>query len=48
MEVSILVGQFPISFDSTENINSIVTILGKSKMDDLVVLPEGVLQSISI
>lgn len=47
MEVSILVGQFPISFDIKENINSIVTILEKSEMDDLVVMPEGALSGYS-
>jgi predicted amidohydrolase len=43
MEVSILVGQFPISFDIEENLNNIVGILEKTEIDDLVVLPEGAL-----
>lgn len=43
MKVSILVGQFPISFDIEENLNNIVTILERSEIDDLVVLPEGAL-----
>jgi predicted amidohydrolase len=43
MEVSILVGQFPISFDIEENLNNIVEILKKTEIDDLVVLPEGAL-----
>ncbi|MBX4266763.1 carbon-nitrogen hydrolase family protein [Clostridium estertheticum] len=47
MEVSILVGQFPILFNIEENLNNIVTILEKSEIDDLVILPEGALSGYS-
>jgi len=47
MEVSILVGQFPISFNIEDNLNNIVTILEKSEVDDLVILPEGALSGYS-
>ncbi len=47
MEISIIVGQFPISFNIEENLNNIVNILDKSEMDDLVVLSEGALSGYS-
>ena len=39
MEISILVGQFPITLDIESNLNNIETILANSEKDDLVVYP---------
>lgn len=41
MKLSIVIGQFPISFDIEENFNNIKRILDKSNKEDLVILPEG-------
>lgn len=41
MELSIIIGQFPISFNIEENFNNIKKILDESNEDDLVILPEG-------
>lgn len=43
MNISVLIGQFPITFNIYENLNKIRLILEKSQKDDLVVLPEGAL-----
>jgi predicted amidohydrolase len=43
MKVSIVLGQFPISFDIEQNLNYINHILDKSGKDDLIILPEGAL-----
>ncbi|MGY0371976.1 carbon-nitrogen hydrolase family protein [Clostridium sp. JNZ J1-5] len=47
MELSVLVGQFPIKHDINENLKSIFSILEHSEEDDLVVLPEGALSGYS-
>ena len=47
MNISVLVGQFPITFNIYENLNKIKLILEKSCKDDLVVLPEGALSGYS-
>ena len=47
MEVSLLVGQFPITFDISSNLNNIISILEEAEIDDLVVLPEGALSGYS-
>lgn len=47
MKISVLVGQFPITFNIFENFNQIKSILEKSKKDDLVILPEGALSGYS-
>lgn len=47
MKVSVLVGQFPITFNIYENLEEIKLILEKSQKDDLVVLPEGALSGYS-
>ncbi|ERI92372.1 hydrolase, carbon-nitrogen family [Clostridiales bacterium oral taxon 876 str. F0540] len=47
MELSVLIGQFPIKHDIKENLKNILSILGKSEKDDLVVLPEGALSGYS-
>ncbi|MBL4937007.1 hypothetical protein JK636_14730 [Clostridium sp. YIM B02515] len=47
MELSVLIGQFPIKHDIKENLKNILFILGKSEKDDLVVLPEGALSGYS-
>lgn len=41
MKLSIIIGQFPISFNIEENFNNIKKVLDESKEDDLVILPEG-------
>lgn len=43
MSISVLIGQFPITFDIYKNLKEIKLILEKSQKDDLVVLPEGAL-----
>ncbi|KEI04419.1 hypothetical protein [Clostridium botulinum] len=40
MELSISIGQFPISFNIEENFNNIKKILDESNEEDLVILPE--------
>lgn len=47
MELSVLIGQFPIKHDIKENLKNIFSILEKSEKDDLVVLPEGALSGYS-
>jgi predicted amidohydrolase len=47
MKISVLVGQFPITFNISGNLNQIKSILEKSKKDDLVILPEGALSGYS-
>jgi predicted amidohydrolase len=47
MKVSVLVGQYPITFNVFENLEKIKVILEKSQKDDLVVLPEGALSGYS-
>jgi predicted amidohydrolase len=47
MELSVLVGQFPITFDIDSNLNNIISILEEAEIDDLVVLPEGSLSGYS-
>lgn len=47
MELSVLVGQFPIKYDIQENLNNILSILEQAEKDDLVVLPEGCLSGYS-
>ena len=47
MNISVLVGQFPITFNIYENLNNIKLILEKSYKDDLIVLPEGALSGYS-
>ncbi|MFD3156762.1 hypothetical protein ACFIJ5_07880 [Haloimpatiens sp. FM7330] len=47
MELSVLVGQFPIKCDINENLKNILSILEQSEEDDLVVLPEGALSGYS-
>lgn len=43
MKVSIIIGQFPITFNIEENLNKIKQILDEANEDDLVILPEGAL-----
>lgn len=43
MKVSIIIGQFPITFNIKENLNNIKQILDEANEDDLVILPEGAL-----
>ena len=43
MKVSIIIGQFPITFNIKENLDKIKQILDRSNEDDLVILPEGAL-----
>jgi predicted amidohydrolase len=47
MKISVLVGQFPITFNIYENLKEIKLILKKSQKYDLVVLPEGALSGYS-
>lgn len=47
MKLSVLIGQFPISFNVKENLINIKKIIDKSNKDDLVVLPEGCLSGYS-
>ncbi len=47
MNISVLVGQFPITFNIYENLKKIQLILEKSQKDDIVVLPEGALSGYS-
>lgn len=47
MKVSVLIGQFPITFDIDVNLNNIKRLLDKSSKDDLVILPEGALSGYS-
>lgn len=47
MELSVLIGQFPIKSDINENLKNIFLILEESEKDDLVVLPEGALSGYS-
>lgn len=47
MEVSLLIGQFPITLDIERNMNNIYEILEYSDEDDLVVLPEGAVSGYS-
>jgi predicted amidohydrolase len=47
MELSVLIGQFPIKHDIKENLKNILSILEESEKDDLVVLPEGALSGYS-
>ncbi|GAA0116470.1 carbon-nitrogen hydrolase family protein [Clostridium senegalense] len=47
MKISVLVAQFPISFNINENLEYIMSVLEKSKEDDLVILPEGALSGYS-
>lgn len=47
MELSVLVGQFPIKYDIKENLKNIISIIEESQKDDLVVLPEGALSGYS-
>ncbi len=47
MNISVLIGQFPITFNIYENLKEIKLILEKSQKDDLVVLPEGALSGYS-
>jgi predicted amidohydrolase len=47
MELSVLIGQFPIKHDINENLRNIYFILEKSEKDDLIVLPEGALSGYS-
>ena len=41
MNLSVLVAQFPVSFDIQNNIDEILKILRNAKRNDLVVFPEG-------
>ncbi len=43
MKVSIIIGQFPITFNIKENLNKIKQILDEANEDDLIILPEGAL-----
>lgn len=43
MKISVLIAQFPITFNIYDNLSQIKSILDKSEKDDLVVLPEGAL-----
>lgn len=47
MKVSVVIGQFPISFNIEENLSNIIRILEKAKEEDLVILPEGSLSGYS-
>jgi predicted amidohydrolase len=47
MELSVLVGQFPITSDININLKNIISILEESETDDLVILPEGALSGYS-
>lgn len=47
MEISLLVGQFPITLDIEDNLNKIYSILKNADIDDLVILPEGALSGYS-
>ena len=47
MKISVVVGQFPITFNIAENLNQIKLILNNVQEDDLVVLPEGALSGYS-
>lgn len=47
MELSVLIGQFPIKYDIDENLKNIFSILEESEKDDIVVLPEGALSGYS-
>ncbi len=48
MQISILVAQFPVSFDVQDNLNQILEILKHSKEYDLVVFPEGCISGYDI
>ena len=41
MELSILIGQFPVSLDIHKNLEEILMILKNTQENDLVVFPEG-------
>jgi predicted amidohydrolase len=41
LKISVAVGQFPISFAITENVQNILSMLEQVEPDDLLVLPEG-------
>jgi predicted amidohydrolase len=47
MILSVIIGQFPISFNIEENFNNIKNILDESNEDDLVILPEGAVSGYS-
>lgn len=47
MRISVVIGQFPISFKIEENLKNIIKILESTEEDDLVVLPEGALSGYS-
>ncbi|WBW95244.1 carbon-nitrogen hydrolase family protein [Oceanirhabdus sp. W0125-5] len=47
MDLSVVVAQFPITFNIDSNLKYIISILEKSEIDDLVVLPEGALSGYS-
>ena len=41
MLLSVLIGQFPVSFNIDSNLDEILAILKYAKKDDLVIFPEG-------
>ena len=47
MKVSVIAMQFPITFNISENLKEINSLLENAKKDDLVVLPEGALSGYS-
>jgi predicted amidohydrolase len=47
MKLSVLIGQFPISFNINDNLKCIINILEKAEPNDLVVVPEGALSGYS-
>ena len=47
LQLSVVVGQFPISLNLTQNLQHILKILQQAKADELVVLPEGAVSGYS-
>lgn len=47
MEVSVVIGQFPIELNIEKNLKTILSILEQAEEEDLVVLPEGALSGYS-
>src|SRR5438128_10325819 len=47
MNISVVVGQFPVTLDLKQNLDHIISIVNDAHSDELVVLPEGALSGYS-